>query len=123
TCLRTTSTSGRRKCSGDADEGGSHIAGGVLGSGCETPRSSTNFHDPSGCCFQIVMKFPNAAGFASLMSFLYCHGPVVYPRSPAREIAAKIGCHVSSGRVVAGGSGCCCIHSFPLTARGRKRIP
>src|SRR6267143_6533513 len=57
------------------------------------------------------------------MSFLYCQGPVVYPRSPALETKAKMGCHASNGRVVDGGSGFSCIHFFPNTAVGRNRIP
>src|SRR5882762_8604579 len=95
----------------------------VLGSGLLIPRSSANLQAPSGCFFQTVIKFPKAAGLASLMSCLNCQRPVVYPRSPARETAAKIGCQLSKDRVVDGGNGCSCIHFFPNTAVGRNRIP
>src|SRR5258708_4528903 len=94
----------------------------VFGSGLLIPKSSTNLQEPLACFFQTVMKLPKAFGFPS-RSFSNCQGPVVYPRSPAFDTSANIGCQVRTDRVEGGGSGCSCIHFFPNTAVGRNRIP
>src|SRR4030088_1726442 len=95
----------------------------LFGSGLLIPKSSTNLQEPFACFFQTVMKFPKAVGLASLISFRNCQGPVVYPRSPAREMSARIGCQLRTDLLGDAGSGCSCIHFFPNTGVGRNRIP
>src|SRR6266404_9895598 len=94
----------------------------LFGSGLLIPKSSINLQEPLACFFQTVTKFPKAFGFPS-RSFRASHGPVVYPRSPARDTSANIGSQLKTDRVDDKGRGCSCIHFFPNTGVGRNRIP